>query len=460
MLCLCGCSREAPSGKSFIRGHNLRKSARIEGRVVPYAEGKPREVILAADTAPVGEYGTHGTSIWGKNIREDYLKDFQTLSTFTPLIQKMSRSDGTIQALLLSMKLPVLSARWFIEPASEEPQDLEIAEFVSENLFGGMTVSFNDFLFDALTFLEYGFSIFEKVFEEENGKVRWRKLASRLQSTLDGWEFDEHGGPEGLYQNAPPNYKVVYIPIGKALVFTYQKTGGNLQGVSVLRSAYKHWLIKDNLYRLEAIGLERMAVGVPVMKLPPRSSSADVTKAQDIVTKLRADEEAGVVMPDIWELDILRTSTETGTINFQRTIQHHDVMIAKSALAQFLNLGSEGTGTYSLSEDQTGLFLSNLNAVADELAETISDYAIQQLVKYNWADVEDFPRLTHSDIGERDLLKLARVWDLLHPLLSVDPAVETLIRNQFGLPELTPGEEPPTIIEEEPEEEESHEPVA
>ena len=48
-------------------------------------------------------------------------------------------------------------------------------------------------------------------------------------------------------------------------------------------------------------------------------------------------------------------------------IEHHNGMIAKAALAQFLNLGQANVGSFALSASQTDLFLMALNGLLQHL---------------------------------------------------------------------------------------------
>ena len=68
-----------------------------------------------------------------------------------------------------------------------------------------------------------------------------------------------------------------------------------------------------------------------------------------------------------------------------KSIAHHDRQIAKSILAQFIDLGAESSGgSYALSEDQSSLFTLGLTAIANEFAEVVNQDIISQLVAYNF----------------------------------------------------------------------------
>ena len=440
-LCRCGCGQEAPPGKQYIQGHWLKAVAKNRG-------GLTRRELYE-------EFGAHGTPLTAGVSQADYLDKFQSLSSALEIYEKMRRSDATVQACLLVMELPILSTRFFVRPASDSAEDKEVAAFVQWNLFEGMTITFPDFLRQALGKFWAGFSWFEKVFEPYGNYVKWRKFAPRLQRTLSKWELDETGGPKVAWQVAwrpdEKSYEPIPIPIEKLLVFVNRQEAGNLHGTSVLRAAFKHWLIKDKLYRLEAIALERSAVGVPVMILPRNASEADRKKAKDIVTSLRRDEKAGVTIPENWTLYLLGgpTPSRRGSVrgvtrggasltSYQATIQHHDLMIAKSVLAQFINLPGAAYGSYALSADQSTLLLQALNYEAGAICEVINRYAIRQLCELNWPHLKRFPKLVHRPISPRNLRLLATAWSMLTKagLLTPSPETERYIRETIGFPPL------------------------
>lgn len=396
------------------------------------------------------EIGAHGTPIFSGIITEDFNSKFVHLSDALKIYDEMRRTDGTIQAMLLALEMPILAAEYTVHPASEDEQDVKIARFIQWNLFDGMTTSFREFLRQSLTMLWAGFSIFEKVFEFKDWEgerfIGWRKLAQRLQNTVQQWVLDDNGGPAGFIQQAPPKYIPTPIPIEKLLLFTNRKEGGNLQGMSLLRAVYKHWYFKDRLYRLQAIGLERDVVGVPTIELPPNASAKDQTKAKDIVTSIRRDERAGVVYPSTWKFMLkgLAGSPTSAASDFMRAIAHHDMQCAKAVLAQFINLGGGGPGSYALSVEQMSLMVLAEEAIVNYITDIINNHAVKQLVDLNWPGYEKYPNLRAGRISRQDIRTAAANLSLLARggLIQIDPSILNWVRREFGLPEQLSPEEP------------------
>src|SRR6202000_3063401 len=117
----------------------------------------------------------------------------------------------------------------------------------------------------------------------------------------------------------------VNIPINKLLVFSFDKEAGNIEGISLLRSAYKHWYYKDTLYKIDAIQKERHGIGVPVIQMPPGWKKADKDLAEKIGRNLRTNEKAHIVLPPMW--NILFAKLEGQPVDCLPSIEHHNQMI-------------------------------------------------------------------------------------------------------------------------------------
>jgi len=395
---------------------------------------------------PVEEHGVPGTVfISGQLVEEEYNADLRGSKGLT-VFDKMRRSDGQVKATLLVCELPLRSATWDVEPASDDSKDVEIAEFVKNNFFEEMTITWDSFLKHALIMLWAGFMVFEKVWIIEDGMVKYRKLAPRLPKTIYSWDMDENGGLKGITQYAyrGSNYQMIPIPAEKLLIYTNDKEGSNFEGISILRAAYKHWYYKDQLYRIDAISAERHATGVPKFTHPANAKDDDKNRLDEIGQRLYAHEQMYVRLAEDYGFTI---EGLTGSIrSVMPSIEHHDKMIARSVLAQFLNLGSSDVGSFALARDQSSFFLMALRSVGINICDTTNRYAIPQLVNYNY-NVDHYPRLTVSGLETRNVKDYAEAITGLigQGALTLDDDLENDLRAMLKLPpkaEEEPAEEP------------------
>lgn len=394
------------------------------------------------------ERGLPGTKIWNGLVYEDPSKELQGARGLRKL-QQMAY-DPTVAALIAVHDRPIRSAAWRVEPVDESPEAIAIADEVWWNLTEFGSQSFDDLIRESHTRMWSGFNYSEICYDIVNGgqydgHIAWNKIAWRHPLAKWRWdieEIDTAGGARmrqlvSVTQLAPPNYTYTTIPRDKLLIWTQDLLGENYDGVPLIRFAYKPWFYKDYLLKIQAIGLQRGYMGIPEVTYPENFTNAEVVASQAIVENLRVSENAGVVHPAHLVLDIKRMQLE-GT-QMQEALNFHDRQILVSCLAQFLALGSQGAaGAYSLSEDQSELFLMQLNAQANYDAEVINlEPGIPRLVAYNYGVQEKYPQLVHGPIGQRDFEKLARGIASLaqQGVLTPDDSLEDALRDQMSLPE-------------------------
>lgn len=353
--------------------------------------------VVASKPQDLGrEVGTSSPSPFTSFTRQEYNPALQGLRGLEAF-DKMRKSDGTVRGTLRSIKTPALSGRWFVEPAEDSDEAREVAAWVWRNLTELMSISWPQVLTEALLMADFGYYMFEKVwdFRVVDGKLRTvlTKLGPRHPMDVKAWEFDAHGGPAAVHM-----YKAdmsgaedsVPIEIDKLLVFTFDREAGNVEGISVLRTAYKHWYFKEQLYKIDAIQKERHGIGIPVIKLPMGYKDKDRLIAEELGRNIRTNERAHIVLPPGWEITMLKL--EGQPVNSLESIEHHNGAIRENILVNFI-------GEHAREEDLV-MFLKASRFIADIVAETFNTYLIPQMVRYNFNDVDRMPRLRVRRIGE------------------------------------------------------------
>jgi len=405
-----------------------------------------QSVVIMAERNTLGrpdlnEIGTTSPSTYLSFLRQEYnpdLRESQGLRTY----DKMRRSDSAVRSTLRLMKTPILGARWFIKPASPSPKDKKIADFVSWNLFKGMTNSWPQMLTEILLQLEFGYYMFEKVWTNKHpmqpGKVCWQKFAPRHPLDVLYWEYDDKGGPAGVQMY---NYSVlteIFIPINKLAVFTFEKEGGDMSGLSLLRSAYKPWYYKQQLEKIDAIQKERHGIGIPIIKLPPGFTASDQALANNLGRNLRTNERAHVVLPPNW--DIIFAKLEGQPVSALDSLNYHDNQIEMNVLGNFL--GTAEMKAQTGKDDDRTLFLRSTRFVAECISDVFNSYCIPQLVDFNFPRVPNgYPELCARRIGEQEDWRTMSftVRNLVGAgALTPDDELEDALREETDLPPRDP----------------------
>lgn len=382
------------------------------------------------------EIGQSGTSInYGIIDGEEYNWDLRGERAIK-VYEEMRRGDATVNQSLSAIKEPILQAQYRVDPASEDKADVEVAEFVYDCLHH--IVDWRKFLGEALTFLDFGHAVFEMVFEPRtvNGHQRLAlvKLGFRKQTTIKGWTMED--GKPGIKQMTPSG-KTFNIPAGKLVRITNKQEGDNFEGVSVLRTAYKHWYIADKLYKIDAIGHERQALGVLDILVPKGAKESDKKKMIAAARNLRANEESYIMRPEGWEVSFMDMKAKS-LKDITPSLEHHTRKINSNILAQFLDFGTTGAaGSRATSEDHSRLFELSVQRVAEHIAFELQRTAVRTLVDLNYTN-RPYPTLAVNKISDDDVTIISDAFKkfveagVLHPR----PDDENTIRKMIGVGEV------------------------
>lgn len=424
------------------------------------------ETVKAAApaAAPVGEVGyvvsaqspmlTGPGSYWSIDADIEEVPELRWPQSVT-VFNRMRRADAQTISVLKAVTLPIRSTKWRIDPGDADP---EVAAYVAEQLGLPLTTgdnpaprrrksrfSWTEHLRLALLSLPLGHMFFEQVVTVDpvTGDVELRKLAPRMPSTLTDIKVADDGGLVGIEQASPAGRTVKardggrrFIPVERLVAYVNEREGADWAGTSLLRGAYKHWLLKDQLLRIEAISVRRNGVGVPVYTAPEGASSEDIAKGRKMANEYRAGDTAGAGLPFGAKLDLKGVN---GMLVPARTvIEYHDAQIARTALAHFLNLDGKG-GSYALASTQADLFITSLNAIAQMVADTTNQHVIDDLVDWQFGTDVLAPTLTFDTIGSTDMAVAQAVRTLIDSgAITVDDDLEVWLRRALGAPDPGP----------------------
>lgn len=379
----------------------------------------------------IGSIGRAKSAMFEYSLSTDEYLNILKHPDYIEIYEKMKRSDSQVKAMLLVLELPLRSTKWYIEPYDNSSKSKKIAEFIEENLFE--TIHFDDFIRQACSMFTFGHSIFEICYEVKNNYIQWKKFAPRPVSTIYDFLYDDVGELEKIQQYIiNKSWDIVDIPKNKLLFFTHRMENGDVRGQSVLRAAYKHWSIKDFLYKIMNVGIERNFVGTPTITLPPGATDEDVTKAKTIVKTLRSHSMGGATIPEGFSLEMFEGKRPMNDI--MPYIEHQDLMIVRSILAQFINLGSSNVGSFALSENQTDMFLMMLGAEAKYIANTFNTQAIPKLVSTNF-NSDLYPKLNFKQFGGQEKLLETIKLMIDGKVIIPDKDLEDWMRELLELPE-------------------------
>jgi hypothetical protein len=365
------------------------------------------------------------------------------------VFDRMRRQDAQVGSVLRAVTLPVRRTPWRIDPNGAED---EVVEHVADDLglpivgYDGTRTpqrtrdrfSWNEHVRMALLMLAHGHSFFEQQYRIDDvrkpGGVHLQKLAWRPARSIANIEVAEDGGLVGIWQWGVKKM----IPVTQLVAYVNEREGANWLGQSLLRTAYKNWLIKDDLLRTDSQTIRRNGMGVPVYKGFPGEGDSDPgwTKGLAVVKSFRAGETAAAAIDNGAEIDLKGVD---GTLpQAMPSIRYHDEQIARAVLAHFLNLGTQ-TGSWALGATFEDFFTMCLQTVADDVASVTTAHVVEDLVDQNWGVDAGAPKIVFDEIGSHQKLTAQAVKMLIESgAFHADPTLEQTLRQQYGLPPLDP----------------------
>ena len=430
-------SHVSPAGISYEPDVIFEQNSPGPGSVVRSTEGALVEAstIQLRERADSKEIGSTNptTSFAGKGEYNTVLQGESGLDKFN----RARMSDGVIASVLLGVKTPVFAGNWRVDPGGDEKEDKEASKFVSDCLMRFPSNSWSQILMDSMLSADFGFMVFEKVWENRKidgvNRTVLKKLAPRHPADVLEIKYDKNGGPKSVVFNvvdADGNNDEREVKIEKLLIVTYQQEIGNLLGRSVIRAAYQHYYYKTQLYKIDAIQKERHGIGIPVIKLPPGFTAQDKTEANALGRNLRTNERAHIVLPPNWE--IFFAKLEGNPVNALESIKYHDQVIRESVLAGFLGQDS------ATNEDDLSLFYKSTRFVANSICDAFNTYLVPDIIRYNYdTNKVKMPKLQVRQIGEQaDNRTLSMTLRNMvgAGLIRPDDVLENYLRELFDLP--------------------------
>lgn len=335
-------------------------------------------------------------------------------------------------------------------PASKEAA--ELIDFALKNMEGQ---TLRDFARSAVTFNEYGFSAFEKVYRTEKsntkfmGKTVLKKLAFRPQASLSRWrpfQFEDAGRTfTGLWQSpkafvnidgnlASLNTSIelnvggrrageLFIPANKLMLMTLGGTESSPAGVSPLVGCYRAFREKILIENLEVIGAGKDLGGIIELKIPSQilnkanidPNSAEAVMVQGLMAdaaNAHAGEQAFFILPsdynekggEQYKMSLKGIDGAGKQYSTKDLIHERKRAILDRFGAGFINLGNDGPGSYNLSESKQTIHGHFVQRDIDIIVAALN-LMIQQLLAMNDIRLsdEDMPKFKPGLIQEVDM---------------------------------------------------------
>lgn len=435
-------------------------------------------VLSSGDETPIrlklGETGFNALRVAGGNVLEECQWELRfpyAVHTF----KKMSK-DGTIAPALNLVEMMIARVSWDVAiPEGYEQELKEKARFLKQNM-DDMDHSWNEFIKEVVSFNRYGFSVHEKVYRKrsksngskyDDGLIGIKKLPIRSQDSIVGWEWTNQGRdlsgvwqavvkPTGVEQSTYFGQDSVYgdkvqIPRKKFLLFRNGNLKDDPNGQSPLVGCWESWKYKKAFEETEAIGVSQDMQGFKVLYLPARYLDPNATPEDKaaleyykrFMRNAQVAEQSGVILPLVldqngnkqFEFSIVSVTGQKA-FDTNAIIGRYSQEILTSLFADFLSLGSNGSGSFSLAESKVSVIEMAIESKLMEIQDQLNHDLIPQLFSLNGWDTSITPYFKFGKIAKQDLDVLSKYVQRLGAvgLVSQDAKTINWLAQEAGMP--------------------------
>lgn len=334
--------------------------------------------------------------------------------------------DPHIKGALQVNSLALINAEWDFQPASDDPRDMEIRDFVAANILRKSTEKFGpEFwvqtswlqrLGEILKMLRDGFSMFAHSTRRQGRYVVYDRIKWLEPSTVDptGWIIDDHDNLVAINRTytTPTDDPRVWEPLtaDEIDLFVWDLSGMRLEGNPMIRSMFGAWTRKENIQRWAMIWAQKVGAPLPIGYYPSGWDIEQIAAFEELVESVRgtAPAEGFGVFP--MRSDGQRPEIEFAgsTLNVERgfteIIDSENSEMSHAGNTKTEMLGETASGSRALGSVQSKREMQMISAIAKLIGEFVEHGVgnlqgmVERIVDLNFRNVRKYPELVCSKI--------------------------------------------------------------
>ncbi|MBI5328864.1 MAG: DUF935 domain-containing protein [Deltaproteobacteria bacterium] len=353
------------------------------------------------------------------------------------LFEEMEEKDTHLFSILQTRKSAALGLDFEIEPYSDDKKDIEIKEFVEENI--NNLPAFEENLFDLLDAIGKGYSALEIMWDIKDGANIIKNL---------GWihprkfTWNNSMFPKLLTEK---EINGIDLPPFKFIFHRHRTKSGHPTRQGILRVAswfylFKNYAVKDWLAFAEVFGMP-LRLG----KYDTGATKEDKDALINAVRSLGSD-AAGIISKST-EIEFIEAAKNSGRDVYDLLVSLCNAEMSKAVLGQTLTTQQGESGSYSLGQVHNDVRRDLLEADCEMLAKTIRQDLIRPLVGFNFGWDAPLPWFKFHYEQQADLqAEAGKIKTLTEAGVKTIPV--RWVHEKFNIPMPENGEEtinPPSI---------------
>ena len=303
----------------------------------------------------------------------------------------------------------LLSKNYVITSASDDPEDVEIKEFV-EDMLENMITPFRQVDKNLNTAMKYGFSANEIIYTlDKNNRIVFKDIVPIHMRTLQNkpFQYNDKGELVSIHQES--DYGSSDIPLDKILIYSFDNEFDEVEGHSILTEIADFTNDKKEILNWLLTFLHKHENPTLYAKVANGTVAKKIRKALDAI----AGGKTNITVGKDDDLGVLESSHRGET--FFKALTLIDNYIFRRFYLGNLALGDPSqTGSYSQSESQSKMTMNILNGIQEDKA-TAWQKKINEIIAFNFGANVVPPRFRYESFIEKDYLNLiASLKDLVN----------------------------------------------
>lgn len=380
-----------------------------------------------------------GAEVIHGHYEYEYLDQFRGEAKWDT-IQEME-ADAHVKGAYREATLPLLTAEWEYQPASDSARDKEIAEFCNAVLLGIGSDRYGPEYFtqtpwksqrlpEILRMLPDGRAVFVSTRKTVGGKwihgrLQWIEPRTQDQSSMP-WVFDEYDNIKAIKRSFIRSdgewVTDETIPANRLHLFTHEMIGARYDGRSYFRSMFPGWFQKDFIAKRELLWVQKVGSPTPVGSYPSEGYGDDDIRrfGEAVMASRGTSPDKGFFFGpkgskgEKPEIDYPGIDAQIDKMSPLIRSKNEEINHAGSTSSAML--GETQSGSRSLGQTKGAKEVKHHEAII-ELIQIFDRHGcgnlkgpMQTLVDWNWSGVREYPKLVatgydpYEEIGNQEAL--------------------------------------------------------
>lgn len=405
-----------------------------EGEIQPLTREELSQVWSGSGTRTTGAGGHYESNSKLLNWRARGLYPDPGIYT------SMAMSDPIVASGLFKLETYVSALDWRCSPPPEATDlELERTQLVADmldSMDGGLT----SFIKYVMRQMQFGFSLFEKVYQLEPGNhgssslMRLEQLLWLHPSTVRKWIFNETGRMEGIQQKSERG--TVFMPKAKLALFTRRGSMRNPEGESALRPLYYYVEAKRRALVNAEIAAERTGCGYLDIVLSESAGEQEISDAITYGELFETGEQSySIRRSDAIEDVNFKFATSVPDISGKiQMLDHQTTRLLDDTLSE---LGLSGSGSRAVASEMRINSQRSLTGLCNEICNNVRSQVFHDIYKMNGWNPE---RMCTLEVGGlfsyEDIAKTRLVMEAMRDgTIDKTPELQKRVLRSLGLEE-------------------------